>query len=175
MKHSLASLFAVAVLLAFPAAGFKVEGISLPMQQGDLKLQGAGLLKKGFVFKIYVGALYIENTNDVSRILDAVPKRIDIHYFHHTPKKHMIRVANKTLKRKLSEQTYTELLPKIEKLHEAYRNGEKGSCASILYKPGQGLTYMFDNEPVITIDCDDFANAYFSIWLGERAYVMRLP
>ena len=34
--------------------------------------------------------------------------------------------------------------------------------------PGDGITYSFDNDDVITIDCDDFANAYFTIWLGEH-------
>jgi hypothetical protein len=80
----------------------------------------------------------------------------------------MIRVANETLKKNLTEQEYNELQPKIKKLHDAYLNGKKGSFASIIYHPGKGLTYSFDNTSIVTIDCDAFANAYLTIWLGDK-------
>ena len=156
------------LLYLSPGSLAAVGGIELPKTQGDLKLQGAGLLRKGLFFKIYVGALYIENVNHLENILAQVPKRIDIHYFHHTPKKLMIRVANKSLKRNLSAQQYNDLLPKIGKLHDAYLNGKKGSFASLIYRPNEGLTYAFDNEPVVSIPCDEFANAYFKVWLGDH-------
>lgn len=161
------------LLAAFLATGFSAQsatvgGIELPKVRDDLTLNGAGLLRKGFFFKIYVGALYLEDFDDSVKVLSEIPKRIDIHYFHHTSKKHMIRVANSTLKKNLTEQEFEELLPKIEKLHNAYLNGKKGSYASIIYRPETGLTYAFDEKPVVTIDCDRFANAYFTIWLGEN-------
>ena len=168
MKRIRNILWAVILPAAFLAQGATVGGIELPKMRDGLQLNGAGLLRKGFVFKIYVGALYLERSDDSNKVLSEVPKRIDIHYFHHTPKKHMIRVANSTLRKNLSEQEYNELLPKINKLHSAYRDGEKGACASIIYRPGSGLTYAFDGQPVITIECDEFANAYFNIWLGEK-------
>jgi hypothetical protein len=150
------------------SAAETVGDIELPLRHGDLQLQGAGLLRKGFFFKIYVGALYLRDRADAENTLGDVPKRVDIHFFHYTPKKHMIRVAEKTLKKNIPEEKYRQLLPKIDKLHEAYLNGKKGSFASLTYMPGEGLTYSFDNQPILTIDCDDFANAYFTVWLGER-------
>jgi hypothetical protein len=168
MKPSLQIVLTALLLIVESAAATTIGGIELPLRQGDFQLQGAGLLRKGLIFKIYVGALYVTNKEDVGNILGAVPKRLDIHYFHHTPKKHMIRVAEETLRKNLSEEEYQRLLPKIEQLHNAYLNGKKGSFASLIYMPGEGLTYSFDNEPVLTIDCDDFANAYFTIWLGEE-------
>jgi hypothetical protein len=146
----------------------EVGGIRLPTRQDDLKLQGAGLLRKGFIFKIYVGALYLQNEEHADEVLSAVPKRLDIHYFHTTPKKHMIRVAEETLQKNLTEAEYEKLLPMIGKLHDAYLNGQKGSVASLIYQPGEGLTYAFDDRPIITIADDEFANAYFKIWLGEE-------
>lgn len=168
MKRFLASLIAGLAFLVPPSEGVEVGGIHLPMQRDDLQLQGAGLLRKGFIFKIYVGALYLEDSNDVEHILSDVPKRIDIYYFHHTPKKYMIRAANEALKNNLTSAEYTKLLPKINQLHRAYRNGEKSSFASLTYNPGEGLTYSFDNKPIARIPCDAFANAYFSIWLGKN-------
>lgn len=167
MKPFLRSI-TLLLLLSSGTQAATVGGIQLPKTRGELHLQGAGLLRKGLIFKIYVGALYIQNTGHADNILSDVPKRLDIHYFHHTPKKYMVRVAEETLQKNLSEGDYQRLLPKIEKLHNAYLNGKKRSFASIIHTPGQGLTYCFDNEPVLTIDCDDFANAYFTIWLGEQ-------
>ena len=145
-----------------------VGGVNLPDTRGTYQLQGAGLLRKGLVFKIYVGALYLADAGDALNILGEVPKRLDIHYFHRTPKKHMIRTANQALQKNLSQTQYAALKPKIDKLHVAFLDGRKGSYASILYEPGKGLAYWFDGEPVITIPGDEFANAYFSIWLGEN-------
>lgn len=150
------------------ASAMEVGGIRLPKQHDDFELQGAGLLRKGFFFKIYVGALYLQEEAHVDEVLGQVPKRLDIHYFHHTPKKHMIRVAEKTLRKNLTEKEYEQLLPNIEMLHQAYLNGQKGAVASLIYQPGVGLTYSFDNQLVATIPGDDFANAYFKIWLGEQ-------
>jgi len=161
-------LFVLLVSLGSGANAMTVGGIELPTQKDGLELSGAGLLRKGFFFKIYVGALYTDKANDNARFPDSVAKRIDIHYFHHTPKKHMVRVANATLRKNLSAQEYEALLPKIEKLHNAYRDGKKGSCASILHRPGEGFAYSFDGETIVTIDCDQFAKAYFGIWLGEH-------
>lgn len=159
---------ALIALLCGTAAAVSVGGITLPPSQDGLELSGAGLLRKGFFFKIYVGALYVADPEHTENILGNVPKRIDIHYFHDTPKKYMVRTAEKTLRDNLTVEQYEALLPKINRLHDAFRNGQKGSVASILHKPGTGLIYAFDNRPVIAIPGDDFANAYFSIWLGER-------
>ena len=60
------------------------------------------------------------------------------------------------------------ILPKIGKLHQAYLNGQKGAVASLIHEPGKGLVYSFDNKDVVRIPGDDFANAYFKIWLGEQ-------
>jgi len=167
MKPFILSIILI-LLMATGSGAASVGGVELPMYRGELRLQGAELLRKGLIIKIYVGALYTPETTHDENILSNVSKRIDIHYFHHTPKSLMIRVANETLKKNLSADRYTELLPKIEQLHNAYRNGKKGSFASIIHTPGEGLAYCFDNEPVLTIEGDDFANAYFTIWLGEE-------
>ncbi len=168
MKSLFLKTFLPTLLLSLGAEAATVGGVDLPLQHGDFKLQGAGLLRKGFIFKIYVGALYLENTNDVHRVLSDVPKRIDIHYFHHTPKKHMIRAAIGTLRKNLTAAEYDRLLPMIDELHDAYRDGAKGSFASIIFRPGEGLTYRFDDETIATIRNEEFANAYFSIWLGKE-------
>jgi hypothetical protein len=162
------SILAILFGLMAHAAAMEIGGMQLPGKQGDLLLHGAGILRKGFVFRIYAGALYLRDKSDAGNLLGEVPKRLDIHYFHHTPKKYMIRAAEESLQKNLSEEAYQRLLPEIEQLHQAYLDGKKGSVASISYEPGEGLTYAFDGKTVITIPNSEFASAYFSIWLGEQ-------
>ena len=156
------------MLAVSSAQALVVGGIDIPDQRDDLHLQGAGLLRKGFFFKIYVGAFYTEITNDNQQALGNAAKRIDIHYFHRTPKKYMVQTALETLQRNLTTDQFRDLLPAINRLHAAYRDGEPGACASLLHRPGQGLTYLYNGEPVFSIPDDAFANAYFNIWLGEH-------
>jgi hypothetical protein len=167
MKPLLTSILAAACLLAPAAEATTIGGITVPQTRDELKLHGAGLLRKGFLFRIYVGALYVEQPGHTREILGPVPKRIDIHYFHHTPRRYMVRAADEALRKNLSELQYSQFAPQLEKLHNAYLNGRKGSCASLVYRPGEGLTYLFDDRAVVTIDDDEFANAYFKVWLGE--------
>lgn len=168
MKPIVAKIFIFGLLLTINCQAAKVGGITLPKKRGELSLQGAGLLRKGVIFKIYVGALYLQRPEHAERILSDVPKQIDIHYFHRTPKKHMINVANETLKKNLSQAEYRALRPMIQKLHAAYLDGKKNHVASLIFSPGKGLTYRFDNKTILSINDDHFANAYLSIWLGEN-------
>ena len=168
MKNTINIL--VAVMVAFSVRcshAVEVGGITIPEQHDELHLVGAGLLRKGFFFNLYTGALYAASTNGLPDNLTNIAKRLDIHYYHNTPKKLMIRTAHETLKKNLSDQERTTLSPMIEQLHEAYRNGEKGAVASLIHRPENGLTYLYNGKQLLHIDCDRFANAYFSIWLGE--------
>lgn len=160
---------ALALLLLLPldVGAMTVGGIDIPEQRDGLHLNGAGLLRKGFIFKIYVAALYVEAPNETEKILTNSPKRLDLYYFHHTAKRHMIRTAEDTLKQNLSAEQYDEMRPRMEKLHEAYRDGKPGSYASLTHRPREGLVYAFDGEPIAHIAGDDFANAYFKVWLGD--------
>jgi len=156
------------LILILPAETREVGGIKLPDQQDELQLAGAGLLRKGFFFKVYVGALYVSDTNHLTRILSNVPKRLDIHYFHHTPKKHMINAAEETMRRNFGEVEMARLRSGLDRLHAAYHDGQRGAVASIVHRPGEGLTYLFNGQKVLTIPDDHFSNAYFSIWLGRN-------
>ena len=142
------------------------EDVVLPQERDGLTLYRAGLLRKGVVFRIYTAALYLEKADDAARVLEDVPKRLDIHFYHNTPKARMIAVAEQTLQNNLSSAAYAALHARLEALHQAYRDGYKGACASLVYRPGEGTTYLFNEEPLITLEGVDFAAEYFSIWLG---------
>ena len=158
----------ILMLAAITAEATVVGGIKIPEQRDDLELLGAGLLRKGFFFKVYTGALYVTNAGSSDLELSAMPKRLDVHYYHKTPKKYMVRAAEKALKKNLSDEDFEQLKPAIQLLHDTYIDGQKGAVASIIHRPGKGLTYLFNDRELLTIPDDRFANAYFTIWLGEQ-------
>jgi hypothetical protein len=83
----LLGVLAVAVLLAVPGLAGELAGVTLPesAKVGDatLKLNGMGLRKK-FIIKIYVGALYLKSpSKDVPAILNAdEPMRMVMHFLY---------------------------------------------------------------------------------------------
>ncbi len=162
------TILIVTVLVAATTASLAldVSGIEIPLQRGELRLQGAGVLRKGFFFDVYVGALYLEDPQHATTPLANVPKQLDIYYRLDSPRERMIKVAHQTLAKNLSGEQLSALQPQIRKLHAAYRDGKKGSRASLRYIPGKGLTYLFDDDPILTLVDDTFANAYFCVWLG---------
>jgi hypothetical protein len=145
-----------------------IGGIRIPEQRDDLELLGAGLLRKGFFFKIYAGALYVTDKSCGDLKLSETAKRMDVYYYHRTPKKYMIRAAEKALRKNLKDAQLEQLRPSIELLHDTYIDGHKGAVASLIHRPGEGLTYLFNDRELLKIPDDRFANAYFTIWLGER-------
>ena len=167
MKRFTLTLFAV-LLSALNSHSMEVGGIDIPERRDDLHLLGAGVLKKGFFFSVYTGALYVADPGNAAHDLSAEPKQLDVYYYHNTPKKYMIRAAEKALRKNLSRKELEHLRPAIDRLHDAYIDGRPGAVASIVHRPGKGLVYLFNGHPMLTIEDDRFANAYFSVWLGDR-------
>lgn len=166
MRRSLS--ICILMLAAITVEATVVGGIKIPEQRDDLELLGAGLLRKGFFFKVYTGALYVPDTGSGDFRLTDVPKRLDVYYHHRTPKKYMIRAAEEALRNNLSQAELKALQPSIQLLHDTYIDGQKGAVASIIHRPGKGLTYLFNDRELLTIPDDLFAKAYFTVWLGER-------
>jgi hypothetical protein len=158
MKVFVSIIFFLSCLLPAASAA-TVGGVEVSDQFGELQLRGAGLLKKGLFFKVYIGAFYTHSNGT---------RRLDIHYLRSTPKKRMIQIAEETLQKNLTGEEYERHLPNLEKLHRALLAGKKGSVASITIVPGRGLTYSFDDQPVIMLPDSEFAEDYLKIWLGKN-------
>jgi len=156
------------LLAALCSEAAVISEIEIPDRRGDLELVGAGVLRKGFFFRIYAGALYAAEDGMYSPDLTGKAKRLDIYYFHNTPKKYMIKAAEKALRDNLDAAELEQLQPAINRLHAAFIDGREGAVASIVHRPGMGLTYLFNEQELLAIPDDRFADAYFSIWLGER-------
>ena len=137
-------------------------------EEQEFVLSGTAVLRVGLVFKGYAAALYVD-PEKADRPLDPdTAKRLEIYYYHNTPRRRMIDTANETLERNLSAKKLQNLRPLIDKLHRVYRDGEKGGMAALTFIPGKGTFFEMQNELLIHIPGDEFGPAYLKVWLGEQ-------
>ncbi|MBN1673837.1 MAG: chalcone isomerase family protein [Kiritimatiellae bacterium] len=156
---------------AQPVPIVSVAGRRIPsvrMAEGTrFSLHGAGVLKKGLILSVYAAALYLPEGTAPERVLEDVPKRLEVHYLHRTPKRLMIRTAEETLARNFSPAQLEALRPNIDRLHAAYEDGRKGGMAALTYTPRGGMVFSIDGREKVRIAGAEFAAAYLRVWLGN--------
>jgi len=134
----------------------------------ELALSGLGLLRYRVVFKAYVAALYLEPGSDPERVLEDVPKRLEIEYFWSISAEDIARAGDELLRRNLDDETWQSLADRVARLNALYRDVEPGDRYALTYVPGRGTELAKNGTPLGTVPGADFAEAYFGIWLGEQ-------
>ena len=149
----------------------QLDDWSLPLQKAvydtGFSLYGHGVLRVGLVFKGYAAALYVDAAKMNAPLKPTTAKRLEIYYYHNTPRSRMIETANETLKRNLNAEELRRLRPLIDKLHSVYRDGPKGGMAALTFVPGYGTVFEWQNEVLVHIPGDEFGPAYLDVWLGK--------
>ncbi len=167
-----AALLMMAVLLA-PAAtrSAEIEGVEFEEQvtAGDrvLALPSVGLLRYRILFKGYVAALYLEEGIPPEEVLEDVPKRLELEYFWSIAGDKFGPVAEEAMERNLDARSLERLRSRVETLHQKYQDVEPGDRYSLTYLPGEGTELAKNGVPLALVPGEDFARAYFGIWLGE--------
>jgi Chalcone isomerase-like len=154
------------------AAAQECDGVSFPehIQAGGrtLTLNGLGLRKATiFGIKVYVGALYLTHrTADANAILSSRdPAQIDLAFvFHATAGQ--LRSAWQEGFQKSAPGGLPQLQSRIAQLQGWMEGVGSGQKMSFLRIPGVGIRYSLDGAVKGTISGDDFATAFFAIWLG---------
>lgn len=173
--RQIAAALAAGLSLAAGAAageGVPLAGKHLPWRLDvagtNLVLHGTAVLRAALLFEVYAAALYLGEGVPAERALDDVPRRLEIHYLHNTPKAEMVRAADEALARNLKPGELAAVRARVAALHAAYEDGRKGGCAALTYVPGRGTEYALDGQVKAVIGGADFAAAYFAVWLGEQ-------
>ena len=171
-KRGRAAVLAVAIV--FPAASSlaaEIEGVEFDerVTLGDrvLALRSVGLLRYRVVFKGYVAALYLEEGRPTETVLENVPKRLELEYFWSIDGGKFGPVAESVLERNLDAQSLERLRPSIEMLHEKYEDVNPGDRYSLTYLPEEGTELAKNGVRLALVPGEDFARAYFGIWLSE--------
>ena len=162
----------MALALCSPAAfAAEVAGVKVPdavtVQGKELKLNGAGIRKK-FIIKVYVGALYLEAPSaDPAAIVTADQlKSVHMHFLRDVPKDKIMEAFREGFEKNSPEQA-AALAPRLTKLSQALGDLKEGAVMSVTYAPGAGTTVV-EGAHSATIEGKDFADALFRNWLGAH-------
>ena len=166
--------FAVAALLLFaaPALAREVAGVHLPdsvtVDGKQLALNGAGIRKK-FIFKVYVGGLYLDApATSLEAIVSGDHARSVHMHFVRSVEKEKIIGAFKEGFEKNSKDKVAQLQPGLDKLAGALTDVKDGSEIIVDYTPGKGTTVAMKGGSPVTIEGKEFGDALLRNWLGAE-------
>ena len=137
-------------------------------------LVGAGLLRYRTVFKGYVAGLYLERGHGAEDVFTDIPKRLEIEYFHAIPAQGFIDATQLGLVNNLSREQLASIQNRANTLYALYRDVKPKDRYAFTYIPGVGSRIALNNKVLGTISGLDFANAFFSIWLGRNPLDQKL-
>ena len=138
----------------------------------ELKLNGAGVLKK-FFMKIYIGALYLpQQLSDAEQILEtAQHNRVALHILYKELSRENIATAlHKSFKKNLSVTEFDDLTDELSLFLDSLPHRIiKGDTVSIDYQPGSGTTISINGKLRGVVAGRFFNRALLATWLGENS------
>ncbi len=179
MTRPVAAPLAAAALLALAAApdpahaqARDVAGVKVPEQVEvagqPLRLNGAGLRKK-FVVKVYVGALYLAApSSDPEAIVAAdAPKRVRMIFLRDVDRKSILDTFREGFANNSPAQA-KELAAQLASIEAAIPDMKEGKDLVVTYVPGQGTTVAAAGAAGATVAGKGFADGLFRNWLGPK-------
>ena len=140
-----------------------VEGSTLALN--GLGLRQATILK----VNVYVAALYVTKVStDPSVILGtSAPKQIILHFVRSVDRSELNKAWDEGFESNASEQ-HPALKARLDKLKSFMADMKSGERLTFTHKPGAGGWVDVGGAVKGTVDGDDFAKTFFSIWLGSH-------
>jgi hypothetical protein len=173
IRRTIAMACAVSLLASPAAFAAKIEGVDFApgFEWGgtQLRLSGIGLLRYRIFIKGYVAALYLGEQVGPDRVLEDVPRRLEIEYFWSIPADAFARATIEGITRNVSPEALVRLRGPIEQLNALYEDVEPGDRYSLTYVPGVGTELARNGVPRGIVPGAEFSSALFAIWLGEEA------
>ena len=129
-------------------------------------LIGHGLFRY-MIWTAYAGAYYQAPEAPEPAPLSAVPRRLELEYFHAIAADDFAAATRDSVRERLGDAAYGELLPALNAFNRAYRSVEPGDRYALTWD-GEALRLALNGETLHTSDDPALANALFGIWLGDR-------
>lgn len=166
------------VLLPWTAPAAEFEGVKLPdsvrVTEGgpELLLNGAGLRTR-FMFRVYVGALYVQKkTGTAGAVIgDAGARRMALYMLRELPADQFTDALEDGLKNNTAADELPKLDARVKQLRavfEAVKVAKTGDVIVIDFLPGAGARISINGDVKTTIAGDDFSRALLRIWLGDK-------
>src|SRR3990170_2961351 len=168
-KLILAGALTLAAVTASAAtvAGVQIEDTSSVAGQ-NLVLNGAALRKK-FVVKVYVGALYLPSKqNNAAAILAAdAPRRQVMHFLYDVDKIKLVEAWEEGLKDNTPNAS-PEVKTAFKTLSTWMEDMQKGQRIVLTYAPGTGTTVEVNGKNKGTLGGKAVADAILNTWVGPE-------
>lgn len=159
-----------ASLQAREIAGVELkEQVSITGIETPLKLNGAGIRYK-FIFKIYVGALYLTESQDnaASILKDDKPNRIVMHFtYDEVPQKKLVNAWLEGFEDNNDKAVFDALKERLEKFNQMFSDVHENDVVLLDYLPAKGTRVTIKGEEKGVIEGADFNRALLSVWLGD--------
>jgi hypothetical protein len=160
------------IFMATPVNAARVEGVvfddSFKIHDKTLTIRGVGLLRYMVFIKAYVGAFYMDQNHQTRQVFDDVPKRLELEYFHAIPASDFAKSTRIMIEKNVTSDQFKKIFPQLEQINALYRDVQPGDRYAATYMPGMGTELALNGKPLGIVPGLEFANAYFSIWLGEH-------
>jgi hypothetical protein len=173
MPHRAAAAIA-ALLLAHAASAAEVAGVQVPdtitVAGKELKLNGAGVRKK-FVVKVYVGALYLPApASDAAAIVRAdEQKSVHMRFLRGVSRDQVMDAFRDGFRNNGGEAEAAALGPSLNRVAPIVpRELKQGEQMFIDYVPGTGTIVTVPTSGQVIIEGKRFADAIFLNWLGSE-------
>jgi hypothetical protein len=172
-KRILTILFAVAAV-ALPLSAGELEGVEfsdeISVDGKTLVLNGMGVRKK-FGFKIYVAGLYLEKrSGDAEAILaSGQTTRVVMHFLYKkVSAKKLTGAWDDGFENNLSEEEAGKHEAGLTELNGWMEEVVRGDTMTFTSAPGGGLAVSVKGQSKGVIAGDEFARAFWSVFLGPE-------
>jgi len=168
-KLILAAALSLAAVTAGAAtvAGVKIEDTSNVGGQ-NLVLNGAALRKK-FIVKVYVGALYLpsKQTNAAAVLAADAPRRMVMHFLYDVDKEKMAEAWEEGLEANTPNAS-PEVKTAFKSLSAWMEDMKEGQRIVLTYAPGTGVTVEVNGKSKGTLGGKAVADAILNTWIGPK-------
>lgn len=130
------------------------------------RMIGHGLFRY-MIWNAYAGAYYQPGDQRQPAPLSDVPRRLELEYFHAIEADDFAEVTRDSVRERLGQDAYRELLPTLNAFTRAYRSVEPGDRYALTWN-GDDLTLALNGERLYQGDDPQLARALFAIWLGDQ-------
>ncbi len=167
------SVLLIFLLISSPVySSVVIEGVSFEQRRQvadvELQLNGAALLTWAVFFDVYVGAFYLPDGQPGSRWTEDVPKLLEISYLRNFKAEDFSSSSDKLLRENLPPQEYQALAERLGQFYQLFRDISPGDRYSLVYHPSKGTELRLNGEPLGSVAGNDFAVAYFGLWIGPQ-------
>ena len=160
----------VSLLAGTHAQANRQLGFAPAVQLGSepLAMRGSGTAYYARLFRVYDAALYAPaGSRAPDLVAGTAPRCLVIDYRRPVTRDIIVTAADTVLQRQAVALSALEA--RLDRLNAAYRDVDAGDRYQLCHAPGGETRLSLNGEELVRIPGDDFAVAYFGIWLRDGA------